>query len=291
MLDAVQPTVVATLGGQPQVVTFALDALAARGEQFGEVIVVHLSLAVPRYRAALECLAAEFPNDTYGGHACRFRPIPVRRGEARLAALREDADANAAWQTLYALIAALKAEGRTLHLCIAGGRRLLALMAMSAASLHFGHADRLWHLYTPDDLRARAANGALMHVRPEDGVRLVAVPMVAWGAYLPSVRALADASPSQIIAARSAWLDAGERARCRQVVTRLTRAQLRVLKAFAAGGTPQEVAARLKVEMTTINTHKTVIFDECRNAWQLGAEEWLDYRWLKEKFGAYFENE
>lgn len=42
-------TMIATLGGQPQVITFALDALLNRGEQIVEVVVLHL--APPRIRA------------------------------------------------------------------------------------------------------------------------------------------------------------------------------------------------------------------------------------------------
>ena len=35
---------IATLGGQPQVVTFALDALLAQNEEITAVYVIHLSL-------------------------------------------------------------------------------------------------------------------------------------------------------------------------------------------------------------------------------------------------------
>jgi hypothetical protein len=36
-------TMIAALGGQPQVITFALDALLGRGEQIVEVVVLHLA--------------------------------------------------------------------------------------------------------------------------------------------------------------------------------------------------------------------------------------------------------
>ena len=67
---------VATLGGQPQVVTFALDALRARGEvDLGEVYVVHLSPENERVRHALLLLGREFSEDRYQGGACRFRRV------------------------------------------------------------------------------------------------------------------------------------------------------------------------------------------------------------------------
>ena len=54
--------------------------------------------------------------------------------------------------------------------------------------------------------------------------------------------------------------------------------------------TPQEAAADLKVEISTIHAHKTPIFELCRNVWDLAPDTPLDYRWLHEKFRAYFES-
>ncbi len=56
---------IATLGGQPQVVTFALDALLARGEEINDVYLLHPSLANPRTRQAWQRLQAEFTDDYY----------------------------------------------------------------------------------------------------------------------------------------------------------------------------------------------------------------------------------
>jgi len=36
-------TLVATLGGQPQIITFTLDLLLARGEQIDQVVIVYLA--------------------------------------------------------------------------------------------------------------------------------------------------------------------------------------------------------------------------------------------------------
>ena len=54
---ATDSVMVATIGGQPQVVTFALDALLARGEQVREVVVLHLSPRNPRFGRALSRLS------------------------------------------------------------------------------------------------------------------------------------------------------------------------------------------------------------------------------------------
>jgi CRISPR-associated protein Csx14 len=43
---AAAATLIATIGGQPQVVTFALDALLAQGEEIAEVYIVHLTWTI-----------------------------------------------------------------------------------------------------------------------------------------------------------------------------------------------------------------------------------------------------
>jgi len=282
-------TMMATLGGQPQVVTFALDALLARGESIREVVVLHLSPENPRVRQALTLLAAEFPNDHYQDRPCRLRPIPVRAGRDQLPDIRNAAEADVAWAAVHELIATLKAQERRLHLCIAGGRRLLALLAMSAAMLHFGHRDRMWHIYTPDEFLDQAQEGAIMHAVPQNGVQLIPVPLAPWGAYFPQLRQLAQAPPpAQVLATQTHWLGEMERKRCRQVLTQLTPRQTEVLQAFARGLSPQAVAEELCVTLATVDSHKTVLLAECRNAWEMPEDAWLDYHFLHEKFGLYF---
>jgi CRISPR-associated protein Csx14 len=253
------------MAGGPQIVTFALDDLLRRGEAIHEVIVVHLSpQAEPLTGQALVKLSAEFRDDTYAGHACRLQFFPIRRGQEKLDDIRDEAAAEVAWSAIYELLATFKTQGRRLLVCITGGRRMLALLAMSAAMLHFDHQDRLWHMYTPDDFLERAADGAIMHARPQDGVRLIQVPMMPWGAYFPALRSLAQATPNEVLAAQGRMMDGAERSRCQQVVDALTPRQAEVLCAFAAGGSPQDVAEALNITLKTVDTHKTVILAECR---------------------------
>ncbi len=288
-MQALESTMVATLGGQPQVVTFALDALLARGECIREVVVLHLGPENPRFGRALARLAEEFAGDRYCGRRIRFRPISVRGPRGRLADIRDEAEAEVALQAVYELIATLKTQGRRLHVCIAGGRRMLALLAMSAVMLHFSHHDRMWHLYTPEDLLARAEEGAIMHARPEDGVRLIRVPVVPWGVYFPQLRQLAQVSPGQVLAAQALLLNEKDRHRCQAVIEHLTPRQCEVLRAFAQGASPQEVAEALCITLSTVDDHKKVILAECRNAWEMGENTWLTYHFLREKFGPFFQ--
>ncbi|MCS7260341.1 MAG: CRISPR-associated ring nuclease [Anaerolineae bacterium] len=284
-----------TMGGQPQVVTFALDWLLARGEIIREVVVVHLSptpdllAEYQRTQRALERLHREFSGDHYQGRPCRLRLVPIRYDDVRLADIRSEADADVVWSAIYQLLITLKAQGRPLHLCIAGGRRIMGLLTLSAAMLLCGHQDHVWHMYTPTGFRECARNGSIMHARPEDGVRLIRVPFVPWGAYFPALRDLMMRSPAEVIAAQTAQLEAAEYARCRSVFEQLTRRQRDVLRLFALGNNPQGVAEQLHITLATVNTHKTVILDQCRIAWNLPEDAYLSYHFIHDHFARFFQ--
>lgn len=268
--------------------TFALDDLLSRGEQVDEVVAVHVAAETADMHQSLARLSAAFAGGRYAGRRCVLRSLVIQNGPQALADIDDETAADATWQAMHRLLGRLKADDRRLHLVVTGGPRLIGLMAMSAATLLFDHQDRLWHLYTPRPLREEARGGALLHVGPETGVRLIQVPMAPWGAYFPALRLLASATSTQVLATQTRWMDESERARCRIVEGRLTGRQAEVLRAFAAGLGPQEVAERLSVTLKTVDTHKTVILAECRNAWGLAEDEWLTYHWLRDKFHRYF---
>lgn len=143
----------------------------------------------------------------------------------------------------------------------------MARLTISAAMLHFDHLNCLWHVYTPDILSERANEGALMHIPPDAGVRLIQIPLVPWGVYLPSLRDLTAVNAEALRRVQVAQMDAYERQRCEQVLAHLTEREREVLHAFAEGLTPQEVVSRLSIGLATVNTHKTKILSECRTAW------------------------
>lgn len=281
---------IATLGGQAQVITFALDALLARGVTISELIVLHLDDPAGRTRRALAQLSTEFTDDCYQGQRLRFRPFPIRIGREIMVDIYDEVDSNAVWEVVHGLIADLKRGQHTLHVCISGGRRILGLLTMSAAMLHFGHQDTLWHMYTPDELRRQSRDGTMMHLPADCGFRLIRVPMMPWGSYFPVLRQLArpEGDVADVLAGPRELMDAGERTRCASVLAQLTGRQEAVLRAFAQGCSPQEVAERLHITLKTVDSHKTVILKECRNAWVLPPDGWLDYHFLREKFGDFY---
>ena len=268
------------MGGQAQVVTFTLDALLELGEEIATVLVLHLSPDNLRVRRALSQLSAEFAGGRYRGHPLVFRHLAVQTSGEPLSAIRNGQEAEAVWEMARDLLAELKRTGQPLHLCIAGGPRLLALTLTSAGLLQCDHRDRLWHLYTPREFLEQARDGAILHAPPEAGVCLVPVPFVPWGAYFPALRTL-----SQPIAASTPLPVPADSARCAAVWEQLTDRQREVLQVLAQGPSPQEAAERLCITLKTLDTHKTEIFAECRVAWGLSEDARLTYHFLREKFG------
>ncbi|MFQ3633785.1 CRISPR-associated ring nuclease [Roseiflexus sp.] len=286
MTDYTESTVIATLGGQPQVITFALDALFDRGEQIRELYVLSLNRDRERTWQAWQRLQREFIDDYYGGRRCRLQRITVTRDGNELDDIRTDADVNAAFRAIRDLIVSLKNEGRRLHLCLSGGRRIMAMLAVSVAALFCDHYDQIWHVYTPEATLERVKGGAHMHLDPVNGFRLLRFPITPWGAYLPALRTFADPAAIQ---RRTRGLIAVDEPRCRQVWERLSARRRDVLRAFALGLRPEQVAERLCISLSTVNTHKTAILSECRIAWGLTRSEPLDYRFVYEHFAAFIE--
>ena len=276
---------IATLGGQPQVVTFALDALLAQGESVDEVVAVHLNS--PRYRQAFQKLAQEFPGDRYAGRACHFRGVPIRTRNRVLDDIRNDADAAIVWETMHELVRTVKAGEARIHLLLTGGRRMMGLLAVSAALLQLDHGDRVWHLYTPDAIRQAADEGATMHVESAAGVQLMQVPLAPLGAYFPPIRELAGATPQQTLIDQTRWLDPAERQRCQQVWDQLTARQQEVLGAFASGLNRSQTADALHISVKTVDSHKSRIATLCREAWELPENGRVSYGFLARVFGPF----
>ena len=164
---------------------------------------------------------------------------------------------------------------------------MISFMVLSAAALLCDHHDRIWHMYTPETLRENAEGGALMHVPAGSAIQLIQVPLVPWGTWFPGLRAMAQ-TPQEAVNAQMDWLRTGDEERCQQVYERLTDRERETLEAFASGLTPQDVAEKLTVKLSTVNTYKTKILDECRNAWErTESDNRLDYHFIAKHFVPY----
>ncbi|HZU69284.1 MAG TPA: CRISPR-associated ring nuclease [Ktedonobacteraceae bacterium] len=289
-------TLLATLGGQPQIVTFTLDLLLQRGFPISEVIVVHPEASDARLRHSVACLNAEFVGDYYSYYLvhgqplrCRLRSYVLELDEAPLQDIVDDLSAKGTLDTVHRLVRDLKLQHRRIHLSLTGGRRLMSLMAISAAHLNFDHFDHIWHIYTPSALRPLVNEGKVMHIPTEAGVSLIEAPFVPWGAYFPGLSQTVDTA-QDMRHYQTARMDAEERARCTRVIEQATQREQEVLQAFALGLTQQEVAKELHISIKTVDAHKANLLDYCREAWNIDPDERLGYHFLYKKFAPYFDS-
>ena len=281
---------VATLGGQPQTVTFTLDLLLRRGFPISEVIVLHPKATSPsRLYHSLLRLSGEFTGNAYpeARQPIHFHSRVLELDGKPIDDIIDDAHADGTLNTIHRLLGDLKRQGYHIHLSVTGGRRLMSLLAISVASLNFDRHDHIWHIYTPECLKDQAKDGNIMHIPPDSGVKLLQGQFIALGAYIynpgQSFRTVQEEQRSQ--------MEAQERACCAEVARKATPAQLKVLQAFARGLRSQQVADELCIAPVTVNTHKTVLLSLCHNAWNIPHEERLDYHFLYAKFANYFQSD
>jgi CRISPR-associated protein Csx14 len=281
-------TLIATLGGQPQKVTFLLDLLQARGENIQEVALVYISSYL-RTQNALERLAEEFAGDLYAGYPCKLILHPVRSDRADLFDIRTPEEAEAARQSIHELLHRLKEDCRRIHLGLSGGRRLMSMGALAAAMQYLTPVDRIWHLNVPADVAEQTRTGGLMHISPEAGVHLLPVPFVPWVSYFPGLSNLLKRSPQEIAEASRGWLDEKNRSCCERVWNVLTPRQRDALQAFASGLSRRGVADRLGIAVTTVDNHRDNILTQCRLAWDEIGEEEFNTLFLQKYFGPFIE--
>ncbi|MGH2507854.1 MAG: CRISPR-associated ring nuclease [Ktedonobacteraceae bacterium] len=279
---------VATLGGQPQIITFTLDLLLGAGFPISEVIVVHpQATESSRLGQALQRLRTEFSHATYQQteRSITLQSYALELDTAPIDDIIDESHADGTLDTLHQLLGNLKRKGSRIHLSVSGGRRLMSLLAIPVALFSFDRYDRIWHLYTPDTIRTKADEGALMHVPASCGLKLIQAPFVFLGNYA----SYAPAQPFRTMQEEQrSHLEAQERTLCAKVANNVTPAERKVLRAFAKGLRPQQVANELCITPATVNSHKTKIFGHCHTAWDIPDEERLDYRFLAAKFANYF---
>lgn len=277
-------TLVATLGGQPQIVTFTLDLLL-KDFPISEVFVVHPYPSEPRLQHSLECLRKEFVGDYYatGKRSIHFRSHVLKLDNKPIEDISDDTHADGTLDTIHTLLGDLKRQGHRIHLSVSGGRRLMALFAISVASLNLDRHDHIWHLYTPDRIKKTADEGQLMHTPTGAGIKLIEGEFITLGAYINPQQSFRTAQEEQ-----RQQMDAQEHAHCKEVENNATSRQREALKAFAKGLIPQQVAEKLTISLSTVHSHKSALLRHCHKAWGIPDAQQLDYHFLWAKFATYF---
>ncbi len=254
----------ATLGHEPQVVTVALDALLRQGRALSELVVVHTSS--PAVLAGLRAIRAEFASGRYP--TVRLRSVPVRGEAGKLDDFRTEADVRALLSSLYRAVREAKRHHGVVHVCLAGGRKVMSVAAMVVAQLLFGPEDRVWHLlsegWSPGAPRR-------MHLGPGEEAHLVPVPVLRWtdsGVMLAALAELDD--PGEAIR-RYQEIVRGERMRRRRefVERWLTRAERQVAELACAGLDNATIARRLQRSQRTVANQLSAVYAKL--------EEWLGF--------------
>ncbi len=268
----------ATLGGQPQVVTFTLDLLKAQGEKINQVALFYLAQN-SRYKKSFRILAQEFSGDSYLGESCHLRSVPIRVDEQNLASLRTPSEINALHQTISELFYQLKKQGYRIHLSLSGGRRAMAILATSIAMQHFDSADRIWHIHTSEQIRQEANGGKLLHIPHNEGIELIKIPFLSWTNYFPGMKKLMGYETAARV--DFGLLDSHDRDLCTQVWNSLTLRQKDALRAITETASRQEAAEKLNISPSTLDSHKTKIIRTCKELW---LDEKTDIHFLRRKF-------
>ncbi|NJL05956.1 MAG: hypothetical protein HC911_13830 [Chloroflexaceae bacterium] len=278
---------IATLGGQPQVVTLALDRLLAQGYPISELLVLHLAPSNPRYQRAIQTLAAEFPYDCYVNslphQPCRLRPISIKDASgAPLRDLDQPDVIPTVQQFLSSLLSQYRQSHQTLHLCISGGRRLLGYLLLTLAPTLLRSHDHIWQLTSSDAVRDQTRDGAMLHVPTYAEVQLMELPTLYLTAYTGHV---ARTNGNQdILKSTNEHFSHATFQLCQQVWHRLNDRQRKVLRE-ELNGTPRRVTvAQIGLSLSTVNEYFTTIYDLCEEAWELDVIPSPKRDWLWEQF-------
>lgn len=259
-----RPILIATLGSEPQVVTAGLDLLLARGVAIQRVEVVHtLAPGTPIEDALARLKAAQVD---YTHSHIPFVFFCLEENGKPFADTESRAAGEAVLRVIYQRVAHAKANGESVHLLIAGGRKTMSIFGMVAAQMLFDEEDGLWHLYSAGDF----LTSKRLHPQPGDEVQLAPIPVVRWGELSPAwlnLRGIAD--PWAALAAiRRLQLERRREDIHGFVMGTLTPAERQVVETLViTGWSDREIAAHLHLSPRTVEQHLRSAYGKAAAHW------------------------
>lgn len=270
-----------TLGTEPQVVTLSLDALLTKGHNISEVIVVYTEH--PAITKNIGLLQKEFEQNYPG---VTLRSIPVTGTKGLVKDFLNEEDLRGLWRTLYVEIRRARQVGCRFHMCISGGRKVMAVIAMSVAQLLFGPGDQAWYLLTEG---WRPGSERYLHASKTDNVILLAIPVLRWSEADTLLRTVAELNdPQEVVAWYKRLTDkAGEKRKDEFVRHWLTPAEREVVHLACLGYDNAAIAKRLAKQEQTVANQLRRVYEKLREL--LGFPDYtVDRNVLISRFAPYF---
>lgn len=265
---------VSTLGAEAPVIAITTQLLLTHGVPLLAVELLHTIPSDPAIRSALASVEATFASQTRWPMLTTTQ-LPVADV---LAPGEVDAFANA----LFAVLKRWLRQGYTVHLLLAGGRKSMAMIGVTTAQLLFGPEDRLWYLYSDDELRRSGRH--LLH--STDDARLVQIPLPPPLTAPVYGHALEAETPDE---ARSLLVHQIEEQRRRFVEEELTTAEREIAHFVVQDvATVGEIAARLHKSPKTVTNQLTSIYAKLEAVFGLQADVGVKREFLRRELGRWF---
>ncbi len=256
---------IATLGSQPQIITLALDRLLET-YPITKVNAIHLQSEI--FPTVQKQLSKEFKDNQYNGKLCQIHYTLVLYNKTPIQVINSLDTLSAVSDRFKQLFYEYKNQGDIIHLCLSGGPRLLGYAALLMAQQTFDAVDHIWHLYSSSEIREKTKNGSQMHSELEhENIKLIDAPFSS--IHLHVENHVFEKSPDYKNA-KDVW-DA------------LSSRPQEVLYYILQNFSDAEIAKSLSIQVKTVQTHKTKIFQECQYAWKLQARS-INTQWVADHF-------
>jgi CRISPR-associated protein Csx14 len=265
---------VTTLGAEAPVISITTQLLLAQGVPLAGVELLHTIPTDPAIRSALAAVQSAFADRTQWPTLIATQlPVTDVLSPGEL-----DAFANA----LFGVLKKWLRLGHTVHLLLAGGRKSMAMIGVTTAQLLFGPEDRIWYLYSDDNLRASGRHT----LRSTDDARLVQIPLPPPLTAPIYGHALEAETPDE---ARSLLARQVVEQRRRFVEDELTPAEREVARFVVQDvATVGEIAARLHKSPKTVTNQLTSIYAKLEAVFGLQADVGVKREFLRRELGGWF---
>lgn len=197
-----------------------------------------------------------------------LRPIPIINSYGRVKDFLTQEDLRGLLRTLYIEIRRVRQANRRVHMCISGGRKVMAVVAMSVAQLLFGPNDQVWYLITEG---WKPGSEQRLHASETDKTLLLPVPVLRWNEADTLLRTVAELNdPQEVIVWYKRLTQKAEEKRKNEFIRRwLTPAEREVTRLACLGFDNATIAAKLAKKEQTVANQLRGVYEKLR--------EWLDF--------------